>query len=146
MKSIVDTEAIYRTTILNDRQPIATCTSDNLIKHYEFLKENEQAITKHETLSQDISEAAFYILTGHHEDPEYYNNLYSDFRDDILGIAAAGDALSNIETDSPYFKILLKTLKNIVEIVMTDESKAPLQLEIFNYLNWELPITFNDIN
>lgn len=149
MKSIVDTEAIYRTTIFNGKQPIATCTSDNLIKHYGFLKDNEQQVTGFETIEQDIAGAAYEILIEYRDnnnDTEYYNSLYSDFKNDIVAMSDLTEVLSQIEGANEYYGMVLKTLKKVVNIVMTDESKAPLQLALLHCISWELPITFNCIN
>lgn len=149
MESIIDAEAIYRTTISKFNNQLTQCTSDNLIKHYEFLKDHEQLVTGFETLEQDIAGAASEILIEYREDnndTDYYNNLYSDFKNDIVTMADLTETLSHMEDVNEYYGMVLKTLKKVVNVVMTDESKAPLQLALLNCISWELPITFNCIN
>jgi len=149
MKSIVDTEAIYRTTISKFNRQISQCTSDNLIKHYEFMKEHEQLITGFETLEQDIAGAACELIIEYRSDNKetnYYNNLFSDFKNDIVAMADLTETLSHMEIDNEYYGIVLKTLKKVVNIVMTDESKTPLQLALLQCISWELPISFSCIN
>lgn len=149
MKSIVDTEAIYQTTISKFKRQLSQCTSDNLIKHYEFLKEHEQQVTGFETLEQDIAGAAYDLIIEYRSDNKetnYYNNLFSDFKNDIVAMADLTETLSHMEIDNEYYGIVLKTLKKVVNIVMTDERKAPLQLALLNSISWELPITFSCIN
>lgn len=149
MKSIIDTEAIYQTTISKFNRQISQCTSDNLIKHYEFLKEHEQQITGFETLEQDIAGEACEILIEYREDnndTDYYSNLYSDFKNDIVTMSDLAETLSHMEFDNEYYGMVLKTLKKVVNVVMTDESKTPLQLELLHGISWELPITFSCIN
>lgn len=149
MESIIDTEAIYQTTISKGIYQIAQCTSDNLIKHYQFLKDHEQQVTGFEFLEQDIAEAACQIIIEYNHDnqeTDYYKNLYHDFKNEIVVMADLTETLSHMEGANEYYGMVLKTLKKVVNIVMTDESKAPLQLALLNSISWELPITFNDIN
>lgn len=138
-------KTIYKAAIYKGNDLIASCTSNDLVKQYLFLKDHEQQVTLVAPLELKIAEAATVILQERQSDTDFYKNLYHNFKDEILAMASLQKALLKMKYDNEYFGMALKALKKIVNVIMTDKEKAPLQLAILLYITGyisETPVEF----
>ena len=134
----------YKAAIYKGNDLIASCTSNDLVKQYLFLKDHEWQVTLVAPLELKIAEAATVILKER-QNANFYKNLYHDFKDEILAMASLQKALLKMKYDNEYFGMALKALKKIVNVIMTDKEKAPLQLAILLYITGyisETPVEF----
>lgn len=141
----MNNKTIYKAAIYKGNDLIASCTSNDLVKQYLFLKEHERQVTLVAPLELKIAEAAIVILQERQSDTDFYKNLYHDFKDEILAMASLQKALLKMKYDNEYFGMALKALKKIVNVIMTDKGKAPLQLAILLYITGyisETPVDF----
>lgn len=140
----MNNKTIYKAAIYKGNDLIASCTSNDLVKQYLFLKEHERQVTLVAPLELKIAEAAIVILQER-QNANFYKNLYHDFKDEILAMASLQEALLKMKYDNEYFGMALKALKKIVNVIMTDKEKAPLQLAILLYITGyisEKPVDF----
>lgn len=112
----MNNKTIYKAAIYKGNDLIASCTSNDLVKQYLFLKEHERQVTLVAPLELKIAEAAIVILQER-QNANFYKNLYHDFKDEILAMASLQEALLKMKYDNEYFGMALKALKKLLMLL-----------------------------